>query len=69
MVEVEDLPRDWENDVLDKMINRAFEMAVTGAGLQTKYTFVPVIDDGQFEIKETKSNTSNDDIDVEDLPF
>lgn len=65
MVEVEDLPRDWENDVLDKMINRAFEMAVTGAGLQTKYTFVPVIDEGQFESTEAPS----DEITIDDVPF
>ena len=65
MVEVEDLPRDWENDVLDKMINRCFEMAVTGAGLQTKYTFVPVMDEGQFESKEAPAS----EITIDDVPF
>ena len=63
MEEVEDLPRDWENTILDKMINRAFEMAVTGTWLDTKYTFAPVVD-----FKEP-TQSQDEEIKVEDIPF
>lgn len=64
MEEVEDLPRDWENTILDKMINRSFEMAVTGVKLDTKYTFAPVLD-----FKEPQQDTPKEELKIEDIPF
>ena len=54
------LPFNWEDDILGEMIGKAFEFAVNGSGLDTKYSFREV---PAFEEVEKK------ELDLSDVPF
>lgn len=56
------LPYDWENQVLDKMVGKSFEVGVIGSGLDTKYSFREISD---IVVPTPKS----DEISIEDIPF
>jgi len=57
------LPFNWEDAIVPSMVGKAFEFAVDGTGLDTKYSFKEV---SPFPLSD---NTKGDGINIEDIPF